>query len=1265
MFEGVRDTPGAQAAAIIVDSNGGGNYTKIQDAIDAANPGDTIYVWAGTYVENFIINKTLTMIGNGTSNTTLVGAMDGNVVLIEADWVNFSGFEIKSSGSWNYGIRLNFANNCSVDSVKFTNLSVSVNLILSDRNTITNITGSTGSVNHILTFNSNYNLFKNHTYFSTVYSRVKLDSSVFNTLMDLELDNTPGTDMQNTIELGKCRSMTLKNNKITRGGVLITSFNSVVSHWNTHDIDQTNLVNGKPVYYLKDQQNTVIPSGKGQIILANCKDITVEDYDFNNVSSGITLGYSQNIVISDNTFTNNNYGVYIFESDLNTINNNNFNVNEYNIHLIGSNNTVMDNSLSKSDWNNIWLKGSDNRVINNTIQEGFNSIRLDWDSNRNLVYDNTCFLASMEAIGIYGKYNIIANNSCDLSPTGILLRDIENTVINNTCSNNHYGIKLGTLSTLKRPGSNIVKNNTCKNNDGTGIEVYTSDNLIENNYCSENAFGMKFTTSDNNIVRENNITYNINGFSLTSDCINNTIYHNNIIYNDLQVTDDGDTEWSFDSEGNYWSDYKGSDDGSNGRVAGDGIGDTEIPHIQLDNFPFVEESGWAYPGVLEFLDPGEVDPDGEYTLAWTASYRATKYLVEEDVVITFDSANVVYYGSDLSFDIVNKDNGTYYYRVIPYNDLGPGSWSNFVGITVDWLPNIPKNLSVAVFPAGNTLNISWDPNKIDTQRYKLEFTNETMTIRQTLEIFDHPDNTYNHTGLNDDEFHLYWLSACDGRGQWSERTESVFAIPHDSVAPAPPTGLKVLLTSNDTVVLTWNSSLEGDVVGYNIYRSTLSSDPATWGRLIAVVPGNKKQYFDSDADLLEDFTYYYTIRAYDEVPNYSNFSNIVTAKTLLGPHAPEINHSLPDFELLEDTIDVTSINLSYWFKDINGDPLKFSYEGQEHIFIDIDGEDGSVLIAPEENWSGQETLTFTASDGLSSVSDDVTITVLPVNDPPGDLKIMQPFEGDEVYDDEPISFLAACDDPDEPYGDLLTFNWTSNISGHLGYGDYLEGLYLSPGVHLITLTVWDTEGQSINTSINITVLASQAIDPPDKPNKGDEDKDSYIVYSQIVISAVVSIIIIIILGAFLFMFYRRKKVKVKDAPTEPQPQPFYTVQDRMGVQQQPQPMVRESAPTHIPIQTQPQIVQSTTMAQQPTIQRSPSIATVPQPKIASVGTLPEKQRMPAGEKRPILPPGNGNEEMVKSHGVESPGSSESKNVSQELVVKETTNPNNQIIKNGL
>jgi len=44
----VVDKSGASGTTIYVDDDGGADYTSIQDAIDAASEGDTVYVYSGT-----------------------------------------------------------------------------------------------------------------------------------------------------------------------------------------------------------------------------------------------------------------------------------------------------------------------------------------------------------------------------------------------------------------------------------------------------------------------------------------------------------------------------------------------------------------------------------------------------------------------------------------------------------------------------------------------------------------------------------------------------------------------------------------------------------------------------------------------------------------------------------------------------------------------------------------------------------------------------------------------------------------------------------------------------------------------------------------------------------------------------------------------------------------------------------------------------------------------------------------------------------------
>ena len=97
-----------------VNQDGTGDYTLVQEAIDAASNGDTVLVWPGTYFENLHIdNKNLT-IGSLTLTTGDLGYMhqtiiDGNhtgsCFFIENCQPMFSlnGFMlINGSGTW-YG----------------------------------------------------------------------------------------------------------------------------------------------------------------------------------------------------------------------------------------------------------------------------------------------------------------------------------------------------------------------------------------------------------------------------------------------------------------------------------------------------------------------------------------------------------------------------------------------------------------------------------------------------------------------------------------------------------------------------------------------------------------------------------------------------------------------------------------------------------------------------------------------------------------------------------------------------------------------------------------------------------------------------------------------------------------------------------------------------------------------------------------------------------------------------------------------------------
>jgi len=39
------------------------NYSRIQDAIDDASGGDTVFVYSGVYNESILLNKSITLLG--------------------------------------------------------------------------------------------------------------------------------------------------------------------------------------------------------------------------------------------------------------------------------------------------------------------------------------------------------------------------------------------------------------------------------------------------------------------------------------------------------------------------------------------------------------------------------------------------------------------------------------------------------------------------------------------------------------------------------------------------------------------------------------------------------------------------------------------------------------------------------------------------------------------------------------------------------------------------------------------------------------------------------------------------------------------------------------------------------------------------------------------------------------------------------------------------------------------------------------------------
>lgn len=83
----------------VEDGSQANPWNTIQEAVDVAQPGDTVYVNNGTYNEHVIVNKPLNLVGASRDNTTIDAGGSGDAIKPTVDWVNVTGFNLTGAGS--------------------------------------------------------------------------------------------------------------------------------------------------------------------------------------------------------------------------------------------------------------------------------------------------------------------------------------------------------------------------------------------------------------------------------------------------------------------------------------------------------------------------------------------------------------------------------------------------------------------------------------------------------------------------------------------------------------------------------------------------------------------------------------------------------------------------------------------------------------------------------------------------------------------------------------------------------------------------------------------------------------------------------------------------------------------------------------------------------------------------------------------------------------------------------------------------------------
>jgi parallel beta-helix repeat protein len=535
----------AQSETIVVPDS----YASIQEAVDAASDGDTVYVKRGTYQGSVFVNKSISLIGQDRETTVIKAdaTVSDTAVLIRHDNVNMTGFTVIPAGGTIYarGVHLLHVSHCNFSGniVKLTGYRQAVWLYGSSENIIS---GNIVSDNYygITIQNSHGNNVSGNVVEKNDYGII-LKGSQNNILSENRVSKNGWVGIKieannNTIESNVVKNHeegilllgnenTLRNNTIADN---VFNFRVGTSHQSgasylVNDVDQSNMVNGKPIIYWINVQNEQVPSDAGYVALFNCTNIVMQNMSLSKNEHGILMVNTTNSLITKNRFSDYHKGVFMFRSD---------------------GNQIIENSFINSVWHAVavtLVASSNNTAYRNTIST---SIRADSNAPQ------SGFTLSMSSS------NVICENVMDgasETSNGMVLL--------------HYSLD-----------NNISRNVIDAHYTGIYIKNGTEGNRITENTISNNNYGLLFVSS-------------------WSDSLTNRFYRNNFVDNSMQMYDLRDryplSFWDDGFEGNYWSDYTGTDRN------GDGIGDT--PHYTVDggqdSHPLIAPLVWFDAGKWEWI----------------------------------------------------------------------------------------------------------------------------------------------------------------------------------------------------------------------------------------------------------------------------------------------------------------------------------------------------------------------------------------------------------------------------------------------------------------------------------------------------------------------------------------------------------------------------------------------------------------------------------------------------------------------------------------
>jgi parallel beta-helix repeat protein len=494
--------------------------------IGVANAEGTIYIRADGDIEG-----TGNILRDGDTYT-FTGNIEGSIV-VERDSIMLDGAGYTLHGTGNgTGVTMASRQNVRVKNILInafgTGIAIAPSMIHLD----------------VPARDSSGNLVSGNTITDTTYGIRVGDASNNNTVSGNTITNsTYGIQVTGGLyELGFTEGNEIRGNTITdsKFGIHLTyARNNLLRNNHMSDNQYNFMIGGKapladqPQFFANDVDDSNTVDGKPICYWVNQQGGVVPSD-----SGYVALINCEGVTVQNLNLTNNGQGIFLYSTTDSVITKNHI-VNNYDdgVCLLVSQNIAVTENNIENNTQGILMDGSGSNIVsgNNITNNRENGINI-FDSQDTAVTRN----------------NVTGNNDCGIK---IWYQSDSAFISANCLASNSIGIQIDNSI------ANNITGNTITGNSDSGIRLWNSNSTIVRNVIIDSGYGIRVYSCSN------------------------AIYHNDFVNNTVQVYTDGSIcTWDKGSEGNYWSNYNGTD------TDDDGIGDTPyiIDYSNQDKHPLME-----------------------------------------------------------------------------------------------------------------------------------------------------------------------------------------------------------------------------------------------------------------------------------------------------------------------------------------------------------------------------------------------------------------------------------------------------------------------------------------------------------------------------------------------------------------------------------------------------------------------------------------------------------------------------------------------------